>query len=504
MTMLARNRKAQARTATAIVAASDAPEKWKVGADYICDGTADDVQIQAAIDTDDDKNTTVTLSPGTFNLAAAVIVGYGTRLIGQGQASTIIAVAGSHNAIESKSSGVVDYRVARGCLQGFRLDGPGVGGSESGIYLPPNADSTWTEPDTDPAFAADSVNRWVIEDVHAYGWDIGFNLDALAAPGAVTIYIVRCTTVWCNTGVYGGGSQIRIFQCSFQQSTDFNIDLTGNKGVIRDNHILDPFEQTTARAIRVQGSNFIISGNLIDGDMKHGIVVHGDENVVSENIILSTQEYGIFLGASGSSVSSDRNIIANNYIENVGSSDSATNTGGIRIDHGADNIIADNIIANPDANQEDGIALGGGASSVVTGTHIIGNKIIGATYGRDLIRIDTGTTLSGTVIEQNDLSGTATGNKITDNGTGTVIKGNTGYVTENSGTATVANGATTAVVTHGLATTPTRVIVTARTWSNAAKASVGTLTSTQFTITVDSDPGAGTAVFDWKAQVGEG
>lgn len=38
------------RTATCVVAASDAPARVKAQADYVCDGTADDVEIQAAID----------------------------------------------------------------------------------------------------------------------------------------------------------------------------------------------------------------------------------------------------------------------------------------------------------------------------------------------------------------------------------------------------------------------------------------------------------------------
>ena len=80
----------------------------------------------------------------------------------------------------------------------------------------------------------------------------------------------------------------------------------------------------------------------------------------------------------------------------------------------------------------------------------------------------------------------------------------TSFSLKNSGTATVASGATTVVVNHGLATTPTRVLLTARLWSSASKAWVTNLTTTQFTINVDVDPGAGTAIFDWRAQVGEG
>ena len=86
----------------------------------------------------------------------------------------------------------------------------------------------------------------------------------------------------------------------------------------------------------------------------------------------------------------------------------------------------------------------------------------------------------------------------------TRVRNNVGHITENSGTATVASAATTVVVSHGLVTTPTRVLLTARLWSNAAKAWITNLTATQFTINVDVDPGAGIAVFDWRAQVGEG
>ena len=38
------------RTATYVVAASDARDEVKAQADYVCDETADDVEIQAAVD----------------------------------------------------------------------------------------------------------------------------------------------------------------------------------------------------------------------------------------------------------------------------------------------------------------------------------------------------------------------------------------------------------------------------------------------------------------------
>lgn len=70
----------------------------------------------------------------------------------------------------------------------------------------------------------------------------------------------------------------------------------------------------------------------------------------------------------------------------------------------------------------------------------------------------------------------------------------------NSGTATLLNGATTAVVNHGLTATPTIVLVTPRTVGNAATVRVSARTTTTFTITVNADPGADITL-DWFAAV---
>ena len=73
-----------------------------------------------------------------------------------------------------------------------------------------------------------------------------------------------------------------------------------------------------------------------------------------------------------------------------------------------------------------------------------------------------------------------------------------------SGSATVANGNTTAVVSHGLSKTPTRVLVSPTLWSNASKVWVTTIGASTFTINVNVDPGVGTATFHWRASVEEG
>jgi hypothetical protein len=73
--------------ATFVVAASDASDRMKQQADYVADGTADDVQIQAAIDALPVAGGTVSLSEGLFNISSAINLRTGTKLEGQGLGS---------------------------------------------------------------------------------------------------------------------------------------------------------------------------------------------------------------------------------------------------------------------------------------------------------------------------------------------------------------------------------------------------------------------------------
>ena len=80
------------RTATKIVAANNASATFKTGADYVCDGTADDVEIQAALNALPTGR--VILSEGTFNTTANLTVPANATLEGQGNA-TIISASGA-------------------------------------------------------------------------------------------------------------------------------------------------------------------------------------------------------------------------------------------------------------------------------------------------------------------------------------------------------------------------------------------------------------------------
>lgn len=76
-----------------LVAASNAPTSVKAAANYTCDGTADDVQMQAANDVLGSQGGIVQLSAGDFTIAATVTLSARVRVVGAGHETTRITRA---------------------------------------------------------------------------------------------------------------------------------------------------------------------------------------------------------------------------------------------------------------------------------------------------------------------------------------------------------------------------------------------------------------------------
>lgn len=95
---------------TVTVAASDASADSRKGADFLCDGTNDEVQIQSAIDNLPGVGGSVILSEGKFSIGTVGITmeQNNTKLLGQGQGVTIIEAASGLGAgillLSSKST----------------------------------------------------------------------------------------------------------------------------------------------------------------------------------------------------------------------------------------------------------------------------------------------------------------------------------------------------------------------------------------------------------------
>lgn len=107
-----------------VVAASTATQEQKNSANFICDGTADDVEIQAAIAALPSTGGTVVLTAGTFTLAARLtLTSNYINLRGAGMRQTTLTLADSAN------TNVILIAAASGTLTGISIESLTVDGN---------------------------------------------------------------------------------------------------------------------------------------------------------------------------------------------------------------------------------------------------------------------------------------------------------------------------------------------------------------------------------------
>jgi len=109
------------------VAANDASVLSKGKADVVCDGTADDVQIQTAIDGLSSGGGKVILSEGTFSITSAINISKSKVTIeGQGRATVIKIASGSSIHAFTNTASITDI-----IIRDLAIDGSVGSGSSS-------------------------------------------------------------------------------------------------------------------------------------------------------------------------------------------------------------------------------------------------------------------------------------------------------------------------------------------------------------------------------------
>lgn len=224
-----------------------------------------------------------------------------------------------------------------------------------------------------------------------------------------------------------------------------------------------------------------------------GIVLQGNlwDVVISNNRLTSWASNCIEISEAVKEV-----VISGNVFDDYNLEDAADNEA-ISVEPawtGDDLIIANNIFSTS-VSSGSGIKLQAGSNIIVSGNRIKNNArgiwvLVGVA---DYIITDN-------ILSDNTTSMLDSGGAVTK-----TISRNIGYVTENSGSSLITSAATTVVVTHGLAVTPAAENITIIGKENPTN-SVGTvwvdtITSTQFTVNVENDPGASNWDFGWRAIV---
>ncbi len=166
------------RTATYVIAASDSSNSEKAQADVTCDGTQDDVEIQAGIDSLSATGGTVFLQTGTFTISAIIdmdsanvhltgVSRYGTKIIKA-------AAAAKTRAINMSGSGT--------SLANMTIQGDGSTASERLVDF--SADGTWAD---NVRFTTSTQYNAVIDD-------------------AENVRLVRCESDGCTNSTANSGA----------------------------------------------------------------------------------------------------------------------------------------------------------------------------------------------------------------------------------------------------------------------------------------------------------
>ena len=446
------------RTATYVVAASDASALSKSQADYVCDGTDDQVEIQAAIDALPANRGKIHLSQGTYSINASIILlpyelGQQSVMIeGEGR-QTILRLADNANCDMITQDVWTSVYPGQAAVMRFQIHDLRIEGNR----------------DNNTLGSAIKLLGWncLIENVEIYHMaEDGIHFVRTSSEYSSANWIVNCL-------MYSPGNS------DSEKNGGYGIIYEGGDGFLFGNNI----GRTLKAAIFLHGSVITAIGNHVYA-CEYGFEFVGHKMHILGNEIEYIQKHGIY-GYPDEYRSIRYTQIESNIIQGVSQAETGTYDG-IRIEGTA-------IYLDPDYSI---------ITNNIISRHISLNTTVFPRYGISL----GGSSLDNVEIVNNIIRDWVTAAIYRDAGTNIMIRSNLGYVTENSGTATVLNTATSIVVSHGLATTPARVQITPR--ENPTNAVsfwwVDTLTTTQFTIHVNADPGASNLDFDWRAVIGEG
>jgi parallel beta-helix repeat protein len=230
--------------------------------------------------------------------------------------------------------------------------------------------------------------------------------------------------------------------------------------------------------------------NTLDGIMLETGSQGSNYNTIADNVCSFNSRRGINLDTSPVG-----NTIRGNIITANGES-------GLRLYKAASNSIIGNQIFNNGitTSPKAGVYLADDGTGASSTNRIIGNYISDAGAGNQTTAIYNGATASNTVIVGNELVATTE----VDIAGGNILhaRDNIGWKTQNRGNSSIPNGATTVTINHGLDVTPEASDFNLMQSSGAPTnpsylMGVTSITSTQFTVSANANPGASALAFEW-------
>ena len=282
----------EATGATLFVAAQDSSVRGRAGADFVCDGEDDQVEIQQAINEIPENGGSVVLLEGEFVITDTINIGSNVTLKGQGK-STII---------KGREAGSGNYEMISPSGENIEISDMRLNGNKSNLS---------------------TVTRCI---------------SSLNLENSLIRNIIAEDSIERNISV--GGEETKVLDCVSRNGGNIGIDAYGNIGgevrgcVIRDNDGI---------GIRMGGKTDIDS-NFISGNGNNGIYIEfADESTIENNELLGNRsDYDNSGGQIYLSRTSDC-FIHDNYVR--------LGDGGARvvIERGFSDIpLEDNLVSNND------------------------------------------------------------------------------------------------------------------------------------------------------------
>lgn len=260
-----------ARSATLVIAASDS--KDVTNADYICDGVADDVQINAALAALPTRGGQVKLMEGTFNLAAKIsITRSNVVLSGQGAASTKLVLG---NGVNDNMIGIDDLELGSYTdivVENLWLEGNSANqtGNQAGIFI------------------GNTIQRFIIRNNYIHDTKISQIYDDGADYGLIADNYLDTVSVGASYGNIEGVGDYTVIR--------------GNTCVAGDYAGISIYNDSAGRVI--------VEGNKVINSAGYGIESLSDMSIIVNNQIVDSGDYSIYVHGS-----TNYNVVANNHIE---------------------------------------------------------------------------------------------------------------------------------------------------------------------------------------------
>jgi len=412
------------RTATLFVAANNALDRSRAQCDYLCDGVADDVQINQALNALPAGGGRVMLSEGTFNIVNPITIPRSNIILrGQGRSTFI-----NGDGLATGEHGIVISGVANCTIKKLAIQTQDGGGKVCHcIFIGNWADSfeieyvTIVDSDSDGIHIGGtditdggSIHNCHINDADGYGIMVSMNngnqmlrlhvfdnfiLSAGNAGIALWSGAGVGNTAYCNISgnvVYANGNEgiivwdsgctvisgnivventqwgIRVRESAYVNLSNNVCYLNGADGILfedsteclAEGNVCIWSTAATSDGIQVEGINNSIIGNHCWGNGRHGIniLAGGSQANLTGNFCFENDYHGINVAAAEVKVSG-------NYCHHNSQAGAGTYHG-INLTGDAHRCQVNNNFCNDDgASQEDGIHLTDGACYV----QIVGN-----------------------------------------------------------------------------------------------------------------------------------